>query len=124
MKIMNGNDGRWHEIFTVMASGARREILVALMNTPPHVGVKPPGDVDAPDSEGAPERLRLELIHRHLPRMAEAGFVEWDRDPLRVRRGPRFDEVAAVLGAIDGSEATPRHLTEGRHDLEEVTVGL
>lgn len=121
---MSHNNRRWHELFRVIASSTRRELLVALMKSPPHVGVKPAEDVEVTDSEMEPERFRLELIHRHLPQMAEAGFVEWDRETLRVRRGPRFDEVATVVRVIDHSDETPRHLTEDPHDLEEVNVGF
>jgi len=32
--------------------------------------------------------------------LAEKGYVDWDRDAGRVRRGPRFDDVDAVLSLL------------------------
>jgi hypothetical protein len=37
------------------------------------------------------------LYHVHLPELAQAGYIEWDRDDGTVRRGPANDEVAPVL---------------------------
>ena len=42
-----------------------------------------------------------ELHHVLLPELAEAGFVEFDRDKDEVRRGTRFEEVRRFLELID-----------------------
>jgi hypothetical protein len=47
--------------------------------------------------------------------MANAGFIEWEERPFYVRRGPRFEEVAAVIMAIDTYEEFPQHLIDGCH---------
>jgi hypothetical protein len=52
--------------------------------------------------------LGTELYHVHLPRLAEAGYVEWDRDLESVRRGPNFGEVAPLLALMrERREALP-----------------
>jgi hypothetical protein len=61
-------------------------------------------------------------MHEHLPMMEEAEFIEWEREPFRVWRGPRFDDVAAVILAIDADDDFPAHLTEGCHFHEQNSV--
>lgn len=116
---MGGTNERWRAIFEVVASVARRELIVALIESPPQGAVDLPEAANPPEDRIDSERLRLSLIHNHLPRMAEEGFIEWERDTLRARRGPRFDEVAAVIEAIDAYDGVPQHLTEGCHYLDE-----
>jgi hypothetical protein len=43
------------------------------------------------------ELLTTELYRAHLPKLAEAGYVDWDRDTKTIRRGPNFEEVAPLL---------------------------
>ena len=117
--LMGGTNERWRAIFEVVASVARRELIVALIESPPHREVDLPAAANSPEDRIDPERLRLNLVHNHLPRMAEEGFIEWERDSLRARRGPRFDEVAAVIKAIDAYDGVPQHLTEGCRYFEE-----
>ena len=54
--------------------------------------------------------------------MAKAGFVEWQREPFEVSRGPAFDDVAAVLLAIADYDDIPEHLMKGCHFLEQSEV--
>jgi len=44
---------------------------------------------------------RLLLCHVHLPKLADRGYVDWDRETGEVCRGPRFEEIAAVLELLD-----------------------
>lgn len=43
------------------------------------------------------ELLTTELYHAHLPKLAGAGYIEWDEDERTIRRGPNFDEIAPLL---------------------------
>jgi len=43
------------------------------------------------------ELLTTELFHAHLPKLAEAGYIEWNEDTHTVRRGPNFDDIAPLL---------------------------
>ena len=56
-------------------------------------GESPPGE----RGRDAVDRIATEMHHTHLPRLAEAGYVEWDREDDVLRRGPRFDEVAPLI---------------------------
>ncbi|MEF8784695.1 MAG: hypothetical protein V5A45_02090 [Haloarculaceae archaeon] len=54
--------------------------------------------------------------------MEQAGFIEWEEQGFSVERGPRFEEVAAVLLAIDTYDEFPQHLIEGCHFHEQNRV--
>lgn len=56
------------------------------------------------------EHVEIEIHHRHLPKLAEKGFIDWDRDSNVVRRGPRFDEIAPLIELM---AAHPDELPDG-----------
>lgn len=43
------------------------------------------------------DSLGGELFHNHLPKLDEAGFIDWKRERGVVRRGPRFPEIAPLI---------------------------
>lgn len=47
------------------------------------------------------ENLEFDLVHNHLPKLEEAGYIEWDRDTGEISRGPRFDEIEPILELIE-----------------------
>jgi hypothetical protein len=57
------------------------------------------GDPVSVETDDPDERARRH--HIHLPKLSDAGLIDWDpRDDLIVR-GPAFDEVVPLLEAID-----------------------
>jgi hypothetical protein len=48
----------------------------------------------------------VELSHVHLPKLAETGYIEWDRETHTVRRGSEFDEVAPIIAILREHWAT------------------
>lgn len=52
------------------------------------------GDVD-------PDMVHQHLFHVHLPKLAENGYIEWDRESDVVRAGDRFEEIAPMLELLD-----------------------
>jgi hypothetical protein len=115
---------RWNRVFGSLTAEPRRQMVVALMETPPGRELSLPQAANPPYLLRDPEELYVELIHSHLPALAEHGFVEWDREPLRVRRGPAFDEVAVVFEALHAhADEIPLRLTESCQRLEERKQG-
>jgi len=51
--------------------------------------------------DGERDSARLELEHNHLPRLTEAGYVEWDRETGELSRGQNFEEIAPILTLLE-----------------------
>lgn len=84
-------------VFVALGHRQRRRILTRLFEgSPRNVEELLPADADEADRE----RLAVELHHSHLPKLDDAGFVELD-GRRKVRRGPKFDEVASVIRLFD-----------------------
>ena len=46
---------------------------------------------------GSPSEIEAELRETHLPKLAEAGYIEWDPETGTISKGPRFEELEARL---------------------------
>jgi hypothetical protein len=55
------------------------------------------------DDTTVADDVAIELYHVHLPKLAEAGYIEWDREKATIWRGPNFDEIAPLLDAVGDS---------------------
>ncbi len=47
------------------------------------------------------EDVEFELRHNHLPKLEEAGYIEWDREAGEISEGPRFEEIKPILELIE-----------------------
>lgn len=94
------HDGPLTEQFEQLSDPVRRRILVALANRNPRAGDEFTSEDFSVDGEDA-ERLKTALYHNHLPQLHESGFIDWDSDTNTVTRGPRFDEIAPLVGLLD-----------------------
>lgn len=81
------------ELFEILSHTRRRRILVAVAQQNPQdedditsVSVADEHEED----DDVLEQLKLQLHHNHLPKLADAGFVDWDRDSGTITRGPRL----------------------------------
>ncbi|TYL35963.1 transcriptional regulator [Natronococcus pandeyae] len=48
-------------------------------------------------SDERPEDVLARLHHTHLPKLDDAGVIEWNPDSKTISRGPRFDEIAPLV---------------------------
>jgi len=82
--------------YELLANVYRRRVLVALSNQ-----TSDPEPVFIPEDicpgEKSVESLQLKLHHKHLPRLEEPGFIQWDREASEVYRGPRFDDIEPFI---------------------------
>lgn len=108
---MRGNsvDGRtgaerWNECMKLLSARPRRQVVHALLRAPPEAQLTLPDAVHARDASVDADDLSVAMRHRHLPALADAGYVEWSADPLQVRRGPRFTEPASVVRTLLDAE--------------------
>lgn len=58
-------------------------------------------EADVMTRDGDAEEVELELRHTHLPKLEEAGHIEWDRDTGAITKGSRFDEIEPLLDLIE-----------------------
>lgn len=77
------------ETFAQLTDVHRRRLLVALLSAP---RVDPAEVVADADGDAA-----TRLAHVHLPKLDDAGFVDWDPDDDEVSRGPRFGAIRPLL---------------------------
>lgn len=86
----------WDRIFDALRHEHRRQLLAALQQQDPNdEGLQIPEDIEVDEIEL--QVLQAQLIHTHLPKLEEAGYVQWGRDQHIVTRGPKFDEIQSVL---------------------------
>lgn len=80
-----------------LADEYRRRLLVALLEH----GSQDDGDIQIPSDirveNEDPKALETEMVHVHLPRLEEAGFIIWDSEAREVRAGPEFEEIRPLL---------------------------
>ena len=103
----DGADDSLNELFEMLSHGVRRRILIT-------VGRENPQDEDDVTSKSAAndheedddalELLATQIYHTHLPKLADSGFIDWDRDEGQITRGPRFDEIEPLLRLMDNHQ--------------------
>lgn len=82
----------------------RRRILAAVATANPRDEdqVTP---IETADEDESLELFEMQLYHIHLPKLDEAGFVNWNRETGTVTGGPRFDEIQPLLTLITDHQA-------------------
>jgi hypothetical protein len=84
-------------VFELLAHERRRQLLFALLDTPPDGSLRVADGLLTRDGSGDWE---IELRHRHLPKLADAGVLDWDQERGEVSRGPAFEAVLPALRSI------------------------
>ncbi|MGM0371170.1 MAG: DUF7344 domain-containing protein [Halobacteriota archaeon] len=88
-------------VFETLCDRYRRHILCLLAESDSGPG-KERYDLDRRlDIDADSETIRTALHHTHLPRLADAGYIEWDRKSSSIARGPQFDEIKPVVTLLD-----------------------
>ena len=112
-------DERWDRVFEALSARPRRRVVSALVDVPDERRVLLPDAIQPATLDRDRERLRVELRHRHLPMLADAGYVRWDEKRLTVQCGPEFAEVGAVWERlVDSTDQLPPELVDGCPVLE------
>ena len=91
---------------SVLANSHRRRLLSILAQTP--AANEPIATSRAVQADGGnpsdgdgkhPESLKL--YHVHLPKLADHGYVDWNREARTVARGPQFENILPLLTALN-----------------------
>jgi len=87
------------KMLSALSSPYRRELLVALTDHNP----QDDDDLDPLellDDDTQADVFEMELVHNHLPKLEEMGYINWDRDTGQISKGPNWDEIAPLLSLI------------------------
>jgi hypothetical protein len=89
----------------LVSNEQRRQILFSLLDNNPldHATVTIAGADEAETAEAT-----LVLHHRHLPKLAHAGAIEWDVRTDTIRRGPTYPQLRPVLELVGEYRGEPR----------------
>lgn len=81
-------------IDTMMGALKRRSSRIVLMTL---LGDTTEVDIDTLERRIDHGQIRVQLYHRELPKLADAGYIEWDQETNVVSRGPNFAEVEPLV---------------------------
>lgn len=96
-------------------------ILYSLRDVPDERRIPLPEAAMTPESSWDPEKASIRLQHHHLPKLADAGYIRWERNPFCVQRGPRFAEAEVLFTLIHESIGRiPESLITGCEVYEEL----
>ena len=87
---------RKDELLATLADARRRAVLAYLRDSPDDVAtVRTLTDDIDKEAHGGKELTAVRLVHSHLPRLDEAGLVEFDERSLTVRyeAGPEAEQM-------------------------------
>ena len=76
----------------------RRKILFSLHESARDEYLLVPDDLLESDLER--DRLFLQLVHHHVPKLEEWEFVSWDRESQVVERGEEFGRIEPLLDVL------------------------
>jgi len=84
------------DILDALSNPYRRQLLVALLDhNPQDDSDRDPLDVLSEADEAAV--LESELVHTHLPKLDEMGYISWNRSTNTISKGARWGEIAPLL---------------------------
>jgi predicted transcriptional regulator len=72
---------------------------VALLSHNPQADT--PVVIDADESADEEFKRLVQMTHVHLPKLADYGFIEWNRDTNEVSKGANFAEIRPLLELLD-----------------------
>jgi len=114
--------GRWNQMFEALSAEPRRAIIISLSEEPAERRLPLPEAAETPNQSMSSETLSTNLRHRHLPLLADAGYIRWASDPFCVQRGPAFAEAAFVTTKILNSvDEVPQSLIDNCRVFLEMT---
>lgn len=82
---------RIDNMMDALGSRPRRFILLTLLESTTDQ------EIDVIDRTKDTIDVHVQLHHIHLPKLAAAGYIEWDRETNEVSRGPNFSEIEPLL---------------------------
>lgn len=82
-------------MMSILSREARRFVLLTLLDEDAETSLK--FIRESLDSE----RVEVQLYHTHLPKLEQAGYIEWEPGSDHISRGPKFDEIEPLLRLLE-----------------------
>ena len=86
------------ELLDALGNVQRRKLLRALLIQ--NLQDNEPVLVDEADATDQELTEFLEMNHLHLPKLANEGYIIWNRDSKEVSKGPNFEEIRPLLDLL------------------------
>ncbi|MEZ3117164.1 hypothetical protein RYH80_14710 [Halobaculum sp. MBLA0147] len=101
------------EVFTLLKNRRRRAVLSLLSDVPETTLSDLADEIAADENDTTPDRLSssqrkrvyISLYQNHLPKLADAGVIEYDRNRGDIRRLPTADRLQRYLDRLEGESA-------------------
>ena len=87
---------------SIISNHHRRRVLLAFVDTTPQN--TPTVPTAAVETDGGDQPQTIAMQHIHLPKLADHGFIDWDRETQRVTKGPQFDEIEPLLTVLSENQ--------------------
>ncbi|MCU4801931.1 hypothetical protein OB920_16245 [Halobacteria archaeon HArc-gm2] len=88
----------------MVSDARRRELLMSLLKRESTDAGVHDGSVSIRSDGG---QRRIAMRHTHLPKLAEADFVDWDRETGHISSGSAFAAIRPLLLALVRHEEKP-----------------
>ncbi|WP_411968775.1 hypothetical protein [Haloferax sp. YSSS75] len=90
------------DVFEALATSPRRQLLLALEDANSHAdsSFDPTNLLADGDELAIADSTQIELVHVHLPKLDNQGFVDWNRDTGTIETGPEWGTIEPVLSVI------------------------
>jgi hypothetical protein len=93
-------------LFETLAHPLRRHLLVAIYEADPGAGDEfDPIELLDSGRPSEPSVSEIKLVHHHLPKLTENGFLEWDQEAATVSPGANWDVVVSTVGVLQEHRA-------------------
>lgn len=90
------------ELLEILSQPYRRQIITRLHKRNPRD--EDEFELEELTGDDELENETIALIHNHLPKLAETGFINWNQEQQIVTRGPRFKEIAPLIDLMVAHE--------------------
>ncbi len=85
------------EAFDMLCHAHRRRMLLALYTAEAQAALPVEELLPAEASRGT---FLTELHHCHCPKLANAGYIEWDRSNHAIRKGAQFGTIEPLIALL------------------------
>lgn len=91
---------RFDRALSALGSQPRRQLLVALLDHSPQPdggGVAVSEGFEPVADGGHSTSPNIRLVHVHLPKLTDLGYITWDREAGEISPGPNWSEIEPLL---------------------------